>query len=66
MGTLKFKFIVEKDSNIFEEKVNEFIGNPDITVVDKQFAAVWNDGIIWKYMNIWYMDTGNLDFKKVK
>ena len=64
MGTLKFKFIVEKDSNKFEEKVNEFIVNPDVTVVDKQFAAVWTDGTIWKYMSIWYMDTGNFDFKK--
>ena len=66
MGILKFKIISSKDTDKLEEKVNAFISEPDITVVDKQFTAAYNDSSIWKYVTIWYTSTNELEFRKIK
>lgn len=66
MGILKFKIISSKDTDKLEEEVNAFISDPNIIVIDKDFAAAYNDSSIWKYVTIWYTSTDALEFKKVK
>ena len=66
MGILKFKIITDNDSEKLEEEVNEFISEPNIIVIDKEFAVAHNGKSIWKYVTIWYTSIDPSEFKKVK
>lgn len=66
MGILKFKIITDNNPDKLEEKVNAFISESGITVVDKQFTAAYNGSSIWKYVTIWYTSIDALEFKKIK